>query len=344
MGVDELRTVDRAIDAFLAEEIAIPVTTRTNASSSQNYLRQVLRNKANADASFPELLSKNDSDFLGGSFARHTKIWPLDDIDLFLPLEAGGLSYVNNGIRLPFTIVSDGNASRLLQDRWLTNTYVDSTKVLNGLRAGLRDTYPSSIVKLDNHCVNLQTTVAATTESDGIGFDVVPCFRLVPHNGSEFFYLVPDGVGGWMRSNPRKDTELCAELQAFHGTYRQAVRLVKYWNKTQLDDAFQSYYIELAMSRKFLALKQQNQQYGFLTHAFGTAMTQLKAAYYSGDLTSLILEAPPVNAPLLTERQTAVLETDVQSANSVFQQAYHNSRTAEAFGFLNAIFGTEFFG
>jgi hypothetical protein len=199
-------------------------------------------------------------------------------------------------------------------------------------------------VKLDKHCVNLQTTVAATAESEGIGFDVVPCFRLIPDHGSEFFYIVPDGSGGWMRSNPRKDTELCAELQAFHGTYRQVVRLVKYWNNTQLDDAFQSYYIELAMSRKFLALKQQNQQYRFLTHAFATAMTQLRAAYSSGDLTSLVLEAPPVNAPVLTDGQRAVLETDVLSANGAFQQVYHNSRTAEAFQVLNAIFGTEFFG
>jgi len=40
------------------------------------------------------LLSREDSDFLGGSFARHTKIWPLDDIDIFFPMDGGTLVYV----------------------------------------------------------------------------------------------------------------------------------------------------------------------------------------------------------------------------------------------------------
>lgn len=344
MGVVELQIVDRALGNYLSEEIAIPATARSSASRSQNYLRQVLRNKADADLSFPELLSRNDEDFLGGSFARHTKIWPLDDIDLFLPMDGGGLSYVNNGFRLPFTVTSDGGRSRLLYDRWLTNTYVDSTKVLNGMRDGLRETYPSSTVRLDTHCVNLQTTLAATAESDGIGFDVVPCFRLAPDDGSECFYLVPDGAGGWMRSNPRKDTDLCAELHTFHGTYRTAVRLIKYWNKTQLDSAFQSYYIELAVSKKFLFFKQHNQRYAYLSHAFATAIAELKTAYASGDLSPLIAAAPAVKAPVLSEGQKAILETDVVSAANAFSAAYQNSRTEEAFQSLNAIFATDFFG
>lgn len=344
MGISELETVDRRLEGYLAEEIAIPTTARSSASSSQIYLRQVLRNKANADPWFPELLNQNDVDFLGGSFARHTKIWPLDDIDLFLPLEGGGLMYLNNGFRLPFTVVSDGRGSRLTDSRWQTNSYVDSVKVLNGFRDGLRSTYPSSTVKLDKHCVNLQTTIAATSESEGIGFDVVPCFRLRPDDHSEPFYLVPDGNGGWIRSNPRKDTDLCSELQNFHGTYRQAVRLVKHWNKTQVNDAFQSYYIELAMSRAFLSLKQANQRYGCLLHAFAAGMSELQRAYVSGNLAPLIPEAPAVLAPVLTENQTAILDGDQTRANTALQDAYRNARTDAAFEVLNVIFGTGFFG
>ena len=343
MGIAELSTVGRRLEAFLAEEIAIPATARTGASNSQTYLRQVLRNKANSDDSFPELLTRSDCDFLGGSFARHTKIWPLDDIDLFLPLEGGRLIYHNNGNRLPFTVLSDGRASRLTQDRWQTYGNVDSTKVLNGLRDGLRETYPSSIVKLDKHCVNLQTTVAATAESDGIGFDVVPCFCLTPDDGSEAFYLVPDGSGGWMRSNPRKDTDICTELNNYHGTYRQAVRLVKNWNKTQVSNAFQSYYIELALSKKFLSLKQGNKKYQYLLQAFAMGMTELRTAYLSGDLTALIAEAPAVEAPVLTDNQKGILEGDVTRANESFVHAYHNGSIEDAFNALNTIFTTASF-
>jgi hypothetical protein len=81
MSTTELSTLGLALDRFLQEEIAIPAAARGSASTSQNYLRNVLRNKAANDAEFPELLARADSDFLGGSFARHTKIWPLDDIE-----------------------------------------------------------------------------------------------------------------------------------------------------------------------------------------------------------------------------------------------------------------------
>jgi hypothetical protein len=148
-----------------------------------------------------------------------------------------------------------------------------------------------------------------------------------------------------MRSNPRKDTEICAELHDYHnGAYRKAVRLVKYWNKTQLSDSLASYYIELAISKKFLALKQQNQSYSYLLHTFSTSITELKLAYTSGDLTPLVSEAPAIKAPALTDGQKVVLEADVKSANNALYSAYQNSRTDEAFQALNSIFGTEFFG
>jgi hypothetical protein len=344
MAITGLQTIDRLLKAYLAEMIAIPATARSNASNSQNYLRQVLRNKANVDAAFPELLTRKDSDFVGGSFARHTKIWPLDDIDIFLPLEGGGLSYLNNGFRLPYSVVSDGGAGgRLTQNRWQTNGYVDSVKVLNGFRDGLRDTYPTSIIKPDNHCVNFQTTIAATTESEGIGFDVVPCFRLDPDDHSESFYLVPDGTGSWMRSNPRKDTDLCATLQDFHGTYRQAVRLVKHWNKTQVSNVFPSYYIELAMSKRFLALKQGDRRYWCLLQALACGMAGLKGAYTAGDLTPFVSEAPAVRAPVLTDTQRAILDGDLARASTAFRDAYQHARIDRAFDGLNVIFGTGFF-
>lgn len=342
MGLEHVASVDRSLDTFLQEEIAIPSTARSSASTSQNYLRNVLRNKANLDSGFPEVLSTIDSDFLGGSFARHTKIWPLDDIDLFLPLDGGSLIYTNNGQRLPFTVGTDSGFTRLDQDRWKTGIYIDSTKVLNGLREGLRDTYPFSTVELDRHCVNIQTTVAATSESEGIGFDVVPCFLLIPDNGSATLYLVPNGTGGWIRSNPRKDTQLCAELHEYHHeTYRKAVRLVKYWNKTQLHNSFGSYYIELALSKRFQQLKSEGTPYWYTLHAFSTGMETLQNAYSNGPLTPLIPEAPDLPPPNLTLTQQAILQGDTRNANSALFQAFTDGHVDAALATLNAVFGTD---
>ena len=54
MSTTELSTLGLALDRFLQEEIAIPAAARGSASTSQNYLRNVLRNKAANDAEFPE--------------------------------------------------------------------------------------------------------------------------------------------------------------------------------------------------------------------------------------------------------------------------------------------------
>lgn len=344
MSTTELTTLGLALDRFLQEEIAIPVTTRGSASTSQNYLRGVLRNKATADAEFPEILTKADADFLGGSFARHTKIWPLDDIDLFIPLDGGDLIYMNNGYRLPYRIAADSATTRLTLPKWKVGEYVSSVKVLEGLQAALQKTYPSSEVSADRHCVSLQMTVAATSASDGIGFDVVPCFLLHPDDGSENFYLVPDGNGGWMRSNPRKDTDICADLQDYHGgTYRKAVRLLKYWNKTQLDDKFQSYYIELVVSKRFGQLKAEDKKVSYTAQAFNYALGALAAAYASGAARSLVVDAPDVPAPNLTATQVATLKSDTANANIAFRQAYNDNSAETAFVTMNAIFGVDFF-
>jgi hypothetical protein len=341
----ELLKVDNALNIFLANEIAIPALARSRASTSQTYLRNVLRHKADADSTFPKVLAVADNDFIGGSFARHTKIWPLDDIDLFLPLDGGSLIYTNDGLRLPFTIATDQGSTRLSQPKWKTGTSIDSSKVLNGIRDAIRDTYPTSSVEIDKHCVNLQTGIAATSESEGIGFDVVPCFLMHPDNNSERFYLVPNGRGGWMRSSPRKDTDICAELQEFHGgTYRKAVRLVKYWNKTQLAGLFSSYYIELALMKRFNGFKTNDVKYLSVTQAFSLAMQTLSTAYSSGDLSSLLAEAPAVKAPMFDASKKSILDSDVANAGSVFRLAYNEGQADAAFTTLNAIFTTEHFG
>lgn len=345
MSYVELQNVDNALESFLKDKIAIPQTARSRASQSQLYLRNVLKNKANYDEKFPEVLSRNDEDFLGGSFARHTKISPLDDIDIFFPLDGGGLIYVQNGIRLPYVIARDSMSSRLLYDCWKTGECVDSTKLLFGLSNALNETYPNSQVSLDGQCVNLQTTIAATSESDGIGFDVVPCVRLDPEDLSESFYLVPDGHSGWMRSNPRKDTALCVELNDFHNNlYRKAVRLVKYWNKTQIRDAFKSYYIELALSLKFSELKRGNNKFWSILGAFAFAMKTVSEAYSKGALTPLVKDAPLVVAPFLNDNQKAIMERDTNSAQTAFTEAYDYGRIDAAKQILDSIFYKEFLG
>ena len=74
------KSVAGAFESFLKREIDIALGTRSKASDSQNHLREFLSAENSRDRTFPRILSKVDSDFLGGSFGRRTKIWPLDDM------------------------------------------------------------------------------------------------------------------------------------------------------------------------------------------------------------------------------------------------------------------------
>ena len=100
------KSVSQCFEDMLSEKINIVAGTRAKASDSQNHLRDFLTSEHSHDGTFPRILA--DSDFLGGSFARHTKIWPLDDIDIFTPLDGEGLTYVRSGQKLPYTVVGDG--------------------------------------------------------------------------------------------------------------------------------------------------------------------------------------------------------------------------------------------
>jgi hypothetical protein len=345
MGLAELTNVDRSIIRFLDEQVAIARGTRQQASTSQIYLRNILRNRAGQNGSLPQLLANEDSDFLGGSFARHTKIWPLDDIDLYMPLDGGGLSYTNNFQRLPFTIVSDGVVTRLTLDQWQTGGYVDSKKVLRAFKDSLKPTYPNSELDADGHCVKLGTTIAATEDSDGLGFDVVPCFLLRPDDHSEDIYLVPDGASGWMKSNPRKDTDICLELNQFHqSTYRRAVRLVKQWNSVVLNNSIKSYYIELALCRRFNALRVDRNPISSVTAAFAIALTALKDAIAVGAQVPLVAGAPNVDTSVLSDNQKALLQIDTNNANVAWSFAFNDGQTQSAYNTLNTIFSCEFFG
>jgi hypothetical protein len=346
MSVDSKEIVDSALHNFLNEFVAIPQGARSKASTSQNYLRNALRGKADKDNSFPILLKTKDWDYLGGSFARYTKIWPLDDIDLYIPLDGTDLAYLNNGYRLPYKVTTDEQAesNRLLTARWMDGQFISSAKVLSGFREAVKETYSQSIVTVQAHCVTLSTTVASSSEHDGIGFDIVPCFQLTSDDGADQFYLVPNAVGGWMRSNPRLDTEICEELHSYNNKkYRKVVRLIKYWNQQFLDNSFGSYYLELAVSKKFTELMVNKKIATSILGGLNIGFKALVQAYKAGPLTSLVKDAPYVEGPSLSTDQLELLLVAEAHTDLAFKHSLVESTIADAFSHLNCLFESDFF-
>lgn len=307
------RTVSGAFTRFLKQEINIVVGTRSRASDSHNRVRDLLIDESDTDDEFPRILRDEDVDFLGGSFARHTKIWPLDDIDIYFPIDGCGLVYTSRGGTLPYTVVTDDASLQnpLLKggDRWMEGTSVSSKKLIDGFATMLHAHYPSTTrIRRAGEAVNIKTTA--------FGFDIVPCFSLHPHNPWEFkFYLIPDGNDGWIRTNPRLDNDISSRLQSNNAkSHRPAVKLAKWWNENRFGGKIESYYIELAIMRAVDTLNATGVFHSSVAEATAHAFAAVSAALSNGDLASWISNAPPVEALNLTVAEKLTVAFAAQSA------------------------------
>lgn len=339
-------SISAAFDSFLDSELNISQGIRSRASDSQNHLRDFLASEHKRDGSFPRVLSVRDRDFLGGSFARHTKIWPLDDIDVYVPLDGHGLIYHEHGIQQPYTVVSDNVLSfnPLISPRWMNGSNVSSIKLVREFASVLKRHYgENTSVYANGQAVSVRMTHGETQDADGLGYDVVPCFSMEPHGPNESsWYGIPDGKDGWIRTNPRLDTSISDDLQKFHsGHYRKLVKLLKYWNKERLNSAFTSYYIELAMSIEFFGRKVQNQPLTSVSEGLTVGFLSLHQTYQGGNLASWINGAPPVSAPILSiEQQNLLLSSRIDAKSAYDSELLGNP--AQALGKWKSIFGEGF--
>ena len=315
-----IRTVDGVFEDFLEKEISIPQGTRELASTSQKHLRAFLSNQTKTDKTFPRILSIEDDDFIGGSFGRHTKKKPLDDIDLYVPLDGFGLNYMQGGIRLPYAVISDGTLSMnpILNYRWMNGPYISSQKLVNGFVAILQGRYPKTSIRPNEQAVRIDM-------ENGLGFDVVPCFSLRPDNPSQYrFYLIPDGKDGWIRTNPRIDAQVGEQIHNGNPAYRKAVRMVKHWNSTSLNGDLASYYIELAIMR---AAQKGNASLHQISYSVAFGFWAVSQAVGFGNLTSWLAErltdVPPVEPGILLEPH----RKRINLATSVSKEAWDYERT-----------------
>ena len=137
-----------------------------------------------------------------GSFARHTKLRPLDDIDIMICISASDdrkYTSVGNGI-----YYMGANQTDILNG---LNTYgtcnLNSTKVINRFISKLSKLADYSKAEMHK---NHESATLKLKSYDWV-FDIVPCFYC---NGD--FYLIPDGNGNWKKTDPRVDTNRATSI------------------------------------------------------------------------------------------------------------------------------------
>lgn len=174
--------------------------------------------------------------FLTGSYIRHTKIHPIDDLDIFfeinllpwLELEECEnnkfkiLSIVNN---YPYESGSDNKK------------YLSPIKIINHIWNIVKTRYPNTREQWRNwECYT------AFFSSYNLTIDCVPCVRLVSGD-----YLIPYWWNNlyWKKTNPKIDEEKIDELNKYYDKrLKGIIKIMKFWNKKYNNSRFKSYHLE----------------------------------------------------------------------------------------------------
>lgn len=229
-------TVNTAFTDFLKNTVNLDPTRTTTARASRDNLKTQI---AKFEDFFP-LYGAMNIDF--GSFARKTKIRPLDDIDMIFTLSANGCTweeaYDGSGtvyINTPLISTEYGNYRH-------DGTYrLNSRKVINGFISKLSNVHHFSKAEIHRN----QNAATLKLTSYDWNFDIVPAFFTAEDSLGKTFYIIPDGKGNWMKTDPRLDRQRVTDInQACSGYVLNTIRAIKYWQRRATMPSMSSYLLE----------------------------------------------------------------------------------------------------
>ncbi|MEN5386578.1 hypothetical protein ABE179_01410 [Aliarcobacter skirrowii] len=226
-------TVNQAFDKFNKELVNLDSEKTKKARKSRDWLIGQLNDLEFKDHTFPASYKEKHLKF--GSFARNTKIRPLDDIDLIFTLKAQGSFY--DELKDNTFIINVPESAVNLKKLCNEDDTLNSIKVVNKLVSSLKNIEHYSQANIHRR----QEAVALKLTSYDWNFDIVPAFYTTAD-----FYLIPDGNGQWKASNPLVDQSRIKEINKNNnGQVLQLVRTLKYWQNRPTMPKISSYLFEV---------------------------------------------------------------------------------------------------
>lgn len=227
---------------------------------------------ATGTSGFPSLLPGEE--FSGGSFGRRTQAQPLDDIDLFFPLDAAALrmeSPSNSPTRERLVTSSDENALGC-RSQLYTGDWLDSGKVLDHIVELLCRNLPLGIGKCEKNararCVHMTY--------EGINVDLVFVLMSEVPGSIDRYYLPTGDSWCWKATNPKEDQrQLSDENQRHNGLLLPTIRALKAWNDHWLGGTLKSVHLEVLASHYVFRLATIDNVVSALTYAFHELPAQL---------------------------------------------------------------------
>jgi SMODS domain-containing protein len=196
-------TIDQAFEKF-RQRLEISDTEQKDASKRQNEVRDCIR--AGFDLK---------TDFLSGSYRRHTKTKPLKDVDIMFVL--GG------------------------EEKWRRNK--PPIETLQAFETCLKKKYTE--IEIGRRSVTVEfEKVYYPEDHDGkvLSIDAVPAFECA---GGD--YEIPDKMTGtWIKTNPDKHKEQAtAKNKEINGKWVPLVKMAKAWNRANGKPVKPSFLIEV---------------------------------------------------------------------------------------------------
>ncbi|QHM74077.1 SMODS domain-containing nucleotidyltransferase [Mixta intestinalis] len=229
-------TVTTAFNELMKDTVNIRKEDNDVARASRDWLIYKV-NDFEKDGLFP--VSYPDIHIAFGSFARRTKIRPLDDIDLMFGLSGDNARYFSLGNQI--IIISPGTYSRLHRYRHDGANTICSVKILNAFKRRLQNIaqYAQAEIRRNQEAVTLKLV------SRDWNFDIVPCFCTRYDVYGRNYYLIPDGKGHWKFTDPRIDRDRVTAVNVQNqGNVLNVIRAVKYWQRRSTMPSMSSYLLE----------------------------------------------------------------------------------------------------
>lgn len=227
------KTVNEAFNEFNKDSVNLDTGRTKIARGSRDWLIEQLITLPDKIDDFPKLYENMHIKF--GSFARNTKISPLDDIDLMLTFTGAGTTYSTITYGQNY-ILHVPESATLLRKLCNDNGTLNSIKVVNKIVSSLNkiEHYKSASKHRRQEAATLDLTSYEWV------FDIVPSFYT-----DTKYYIIPDGQGGWKATDPRIDQERISTInKSFNGQVLQLIRTLKYWNRRASMTTIPSYLFE----------------------------------------------------------------------------------------------------
>ena len=231
-------SVNSCFESFMRDSVNLDPERTTTARTSRNWLVHKIEDLANY-GKIPPLYNGANHIFFG-SFARNTKIRPLDDIDIMIVFDAQGCTTdnVSKIVGKTYPIYVNNAHAKLIPD-YRDGNVLNSRKMIEAIKRELGGIpkYNKAEIHRNQEAVTLQLS------SYEWNFDIVPCFYTTTG-----FYVIPDGRGNWKGTDPRIDQSRVTQAnQRFNGALLPAIRLMKYWKQIHWGDIVSSYLFENLM-------------------------------------------------------------------------------------------------